>query len=104
MTSYSDVLYGVHVISSMSGIFVYLFILRCTLANFWLKATVHECMYPRGVYLSILLICVWICISVWSLAEDPGHLRTRSFHNKQEVEESADVSRVGGSCSTHSLA
>ena len=49
-------------------------------------------------------MCVCVCVSVCGLSEDSGHLRTQSFLNKQEIEESTDVSKVQRSCSTPSLA
>lgn len=43
-------------------------------------------------------------IPFWGISKDPRYLRTQYFLNKQEVEGSADVGIVRGSCSTHRLA
>lgn len=43
-------------------------------------------------------------VSFWGISKDPRYLRTQYFLNKQEVEGSADVSIVRGSCNTHHLA
>ena len=56
----------------------------------------------RGSFLLTLCheyVCVCECISGCWLSEDMGDLRTQLLLNKLEVEESADVSRVQGSCS-----
>lgn len=64
-----------------------------------------EYMYPDVVYVTSVSVCVYtVCSPDYRLSEDPGHLRTQSFFNKQGVKKSADVSRVKAFCRIHILA